>query len=66
MTDTNKYIQRLVKVISEKEKLIDELRRKDKEKEKSLELLEKHDSSIVEYQLREEMASMSLEIKELV
>ena len=47
MTDANKYIQRLVKVISEKEKLIDELRRKEKEKEKSLELFEKQDSSIV-------------------
>lgn len=66
MTETNKYIQRLVKVISQKEKLIDDLKKKEKEKEKSFQLLEHHDSSIVESQLRQELFCMGQEIKGLV
>ncbi len=66
LADMGKYIQRLVRVISEKEKIIDHLKKEAKERIGGQEEGQMNRNSITEVRLRKQLDDVNEEVRSLV
>lgn len=66
LADMGKYIQRLVRVISEKEKIIDHLKKEAKDRIGGQEEGQMNRNSITEVRLRKQLDEVNEEVRSLV